>query len=75
MFMNGPYEKRSCGYNDGFKDYEAVIEMVIDNLSADFPENIVASVVPKSGALIVAPACVEDLGDIRLLSMCLSVWN
>jgi hypothetical protein len=69
MFMNGPNEKRSCGYNDGFTDYEAVIEMVIDSLSVAFPENMVASVV------IVALACVEALGDIRLISMCVSVWN
>jgi hypothetical protein len=75
MFMNVPNEKRSCGYNDGFTDYEAVIEMVIDSLSASFPEKVVASVVPKYGALIVALACVEASGDIILLSMCLSVWN
>jgi hypothetical protein len=49
--------------------------MVIDSLSAAFPEKIVASVVPKSGALIVALACVEASGDIILLSMCVSVWN
>jgi hypothetical protein len=75
MFMNGPNEKRSCGYNAGFTDYEAVLEMVINSLSAAFPENMVASVVPKSGALIVALACVEASGDIRLLSICISVWN
>jgi hypothetical protein len=32
-------------------------------------------VVAKSGALTVALACVEDSGEIRLLSMCVSVWN
>jgi hypothetical protein len=75
MFMNGPNEKRCCGYNNSFTDYEAVIEMVIGSLSATFPEKMVASVVPKCGALIVALACVEASGDIRLLSMCVSVWN
>jgi hypothetical protein len=70
MFMNGPNKKRSCGYNDSFTDYE-----LIDSLSAAFAEHMVASVVPKSGALIVALACVEASGDIRLLSMCVSVWN
>jgi hypothetical protein len=36
-----------------------MIEMVIDSLSAAFPENMVDSVVPKYGALIVALSCVE----------------
>jgi hypothetical protein len=75
MFMKGPNEKHSCGYNDGFTDYEAVIEMVIDSLSAAFPEKMVASVVHKYGSLIVALVCVEASGDIRLISMCVSVWN
>jgi hypothetical protein len=75
MFVNGPNEKRSCGYNDGFMDYESVIEMVIDSLSAAFPEKMVASVLPKSGALIIVLACVEASGDIILLSMCVFVWN
>jgi hypothetical protein len=75
MFMNGPNEKNSCGYNDGFMDYESVIEMVIDSLSAAFPEKMVASVLPKSGALIIALVCVEASGDIILLSMCVFVWN
>jgi hypothetical protein len=75
MFMNGPNEKRCCGYNDGFTDYEAVIEMVIYNLSAAFTEKMVASVVTKSVALIVALACVEASGDIILISMCFSVWK
>jgi hypothetical protein len=72
VFMNGPNEKRSCGYNDGFTDYESVIEMVIDSLSAASPEKMVASVVPKYGALIVALVCVEASGYIRLLLMCVS---
>jgi hypothetical protein len=75
MFMNGPNEKRSCGYNDSFMDYESAIEMVIDSLPAAFPETMVASVVPKSGALIVVLACIHASGEIRLLSMCVSVWN
>jgi hypothetical protein len=52
-----------------------VIEMVIDSHSAAFPEKMVALVVPKYGALIVALTCVKASGDIRLLSMCVSVWN
>jgi hypothetical protein len=73
MFMNGTHKKHSCEYNDGFTDYKAVIEMVIDNISAAFPEKMVASAVPKSGALIIALACIEASGDIRFLSMCVSV--
>jgi hypothetical protein len=36
---------------------------------------MVASKVPKAGALIVVLACVEACGTIRLLSMCVSIWN
>jgi hypothetical protein len=49
--------------------------MVIESLLAAFPEKMVASVAPKSGALIVALVCVKASGDILLLSMCVSVWN
>jgi hypothetical protein len=52
-----------------------VIEIVIDSLSAAFPEKMVASVVPKYVALIVALACVDASVDIILLSICVSVWN
>jgi hypothetical protein len=75
MFMTGPHERRSCGCNDGFTDYEALIEMVVESLSVFFPEKMVASVVAKSGSLTVALACVEASGEIRLLSMRVYVWN
>jgi hypothetical protein len=74
MFLNGPNDKRSTGYNDGFTDYEAVIEHVEQLLGA-FPEKMVASEVAKAGALIVVLACVEACGTIRLLSMCVSISN
>jgi hypothetical protein len=67
MFLTGPNDKLSTGYNDGLTDYEAVIEQVGEHLSAEFPEKMVASEVPKAGALIVVLACVEDYGTIRLL--------
>jgi hypothetical protein len=67
MFMTGPHEKRSCGCNDGFTDYEAVIKMVVESLSVAFPEKMVASVVANSGSLTVALSCVEASGEIRLL--------
>jgi hypothetical protein len=38
MFLNGPHDKRSTGFNDGFTDYEAVIEQVVDHLSIAYPE-------------------------------------
>jgi hypothetical protein len=38
MFLTGPNDKRSTGYNDGFTYYEAVIEQVVEHLSAAFPE-------------------------------------
>jgi hypothetical protein len=52
-----------------------VIEQVVEHLSAAFPEKMVASKVPKAGALIVVLVCVEACGTIRLLSMCVSIWN
>jgi hypothetical protein len=36
---------------------------------------MVALGVAKAGALIVVLACVEACGTIRLLSMCVSIWN
>jgi hypothetical protein len=68
-------DKRSTGYNDGFTDYEAVIEQVVDHLSAAFPEKMVVSEVTKDGSMIVLQACVEASGTIRLLSMCVSIWK
>jgi hypothetical protein len=38
MFLTGPNDKRSTGYYDEFTDYEAVIEQVVEHLSASFPE-------------------------------------
>jgi hypothetical protein len=73
MFLTGPNDKRSTGYNDGFTDYEAVIEQVVEHLSVAFPEKMVASEVPKAGDLIIVLACVEACGTIRLLSMCVSI--
>jgi hypothetical protein len=75
MFLTGPNDKRSTWYNDGFTDYEAAIEQVVEHLSIAFPEKMVASEVPKAGALIVVLACVEACGTVRLLSMCVSIWN
>jgi hypothetical protein len=75
MLLTGPHDKRSTGYNDGYTDCEAVIEQVVEHLSAAFPEKMVASEVAKAGALIVVLACVESCGTIRLLSMCISIWN
>jgi hypothetical protein len=75
MFLTGPNDKHSTGYNDGFTDYKAVIDQVVEHLSAVFPEKMVALEVPKAGALIVVMACVEACGEIRLLSMCVSIWN
>jgi hypothetical protein len=75
MFLTGPNDKRSTGYNDGFTDYEAVIEQVVEQLLGAFPEKMVASEVAKAGALIVVLACVEACGTIRLLSMCVSISN
>jgi hypothetical protein len=37
MFLTGPNDKHSTGFNDGFTDYEAVIEQVVEHLSAAFP--------------------------------------
>jgi hypothetical protein len=75
MFLTGPNDKRSTWYNDGFTDYEVVIEQVVERLSIAFAEKMVASEVPKAGALIVVLACVEAFGTIRLMSMCVSIWN
>jgi hypothetical protein len=75
MFLTGPNDKLSTGYNDGLTDYKFVIEEVVEHFSAAFPEKMVASEVPKAGALIVVLACVEACGKIRLLSMCVSIWN
>jgi hypothetical protein len=75
MFLTGLNDKRSTGYNDGFTDYETMIEQVVEHISYAFPEKMVASEVPKAGALIVVLACVEACGTIRLLSMCVSIWN
>jgi hypothetical protein len=38
MFLTGPHDKRSTGYNDGYTGYEAVIEQVVEHLSAAFPD-------------------------------------
>jgi hypothetical protein len=73
MFLTGPHDKHSTGFNDGFTDYEAVINQVVEHLSAAFPEKMVASEVAKAGALIVVLVCVEACGTIRLLSMCVSI--
>jgi hypothetical protein len=75
MFLTGPHDKRNTGYNDGFTEDEAAIEQVVEHLPAAFPEKMVASEVAKAGALIVVLACVEVCGTIRLLSMCVSIWN
>jgi hypothetical protein len=37
MLLTGPHDKCSTGYNDGYTDYEAVIEQVVEHLSAVFP--------------------------------------
>jgi hypothetical protein len=38
MFLAGPHDKLSTGYTDVFTDYEAMIEQVVEHLSAAFPE-------------------------------------
>jgi hypothetical protein len=75
MFLTGPKNKRSTRYNDGFTDYEAVIEQVVEHLSAAFPEKMVDSEVPKAGDLIVVLAYVEACGTIIFMSICVSIWN
>jgi hypothetical protein len=70
MFLTGPNDKCSTGYNDGFTDYKAVIEQVVEHLSIAIPEKMVALEVPKAGALIVVLACVEACGTIAV-NVCL----
>jgi hypothetical protein len=72
MFMNGTEERN--GYNDGFMNYEALFEQIVNNLTWAFPSRGVPSLAPRPDCLIVALVCIEESGDATLLSMSLSRW-
>jgi hypothetical protein len=57
-FMNGTAER--AGYNDGFMNYEALFEQIVNNLSSAFPSRGVPSLAPNPDCLIVALVCVKE---------------
>jgi hypothetical protein len=71
--MNGIEEH--AGYNDGFMNYEALIEHIVNKLSLAFPSWGVPYISPRQDCLSVAFVCVEEFGDPTLLSMPLCRWD
>jgi hypothetical protein len=69
VFINGTEEHD--GYNDGFMNYEALFEQIVNKLSLAFPSSCVPHIAPRRDSLIVALVCVEECGDPTLLSMSL----
>jgi hypothetical protein len=73
VFINGTEEHD--GYNDGFMNYEALFEQIVDKLSSAFPSSCVPHIAPRRDSLIVALVCVEECGYPTLLSMSLCRWD
>jgi hypothetical protein len=73
VFINGTEE--NDGYNDGFMNYEALLEQIVNKLSSAFPSSCVPHIAPRHDSLIVALVCVEDCGDPPLLSIYLCRWD
>jgi hypothetical protein len=73
VFINGTEEH--YGYNDGFMNYEALFEQIVNKLSSAFPSSCVPHIAPRRDSLIVALICVEECGDPTLLSMSLCRWD
>jgi hypothetical protein len=67
VFINGTEEHD--GYNDGFINYEALLEQIVNKLSSAFPSSCVPHIAPRRDSLIVALICVEESGDSTLLSV------
>jgi hypothetical protein len=57
VFMNGTEER--VAYNDGFMNYEALFEQIVNNLLSALPSRGVPSLAPRSECLILALICVE----------------
>jgi hypothetical protein len=73
VFINGTEEHD--GYNDGFVNYKALFEQIVNKLSLAFSSSCVPQIAPRSGSLMVALVCVEEYGDPTLLSMSLCSWD
>jgi hypothetical protein len=73
VLMNGTEE--CAGYNDGFLNYEALLEQIFNKLPSDFPSRVVPYIAPRRYCLIAALVCVEEFGDPTLLSMSLCRWE
>jgi hypothetical protein len=58
VFINGTEEHD--GYNDGFMNYEALFEQILNKLSSAFPSSCIPHIAPRRDSFIVALVCVEE---------------
>jgi hypothetical protein len=56
MFLINVTEEHD-GYNDGFMNYEALLEQIVNKLSPAFPSSCVPHIAPRRDSLIVALMC------------------
>jgi hypothetical protein len=73
VFINGTDE--NYGYKNGFMNYEALFEQIVNKLSSSFTSRCVPHIALRRDSLIAALVCVDECGDPTLLSMFLCRWD